>query len=336
MSNEVSSLSINEIVKYQWQDTTIELTKEDVRNLISTSKDVTDKEVMLFLQLCKYQKLNPFVREAYLIKYGSYPASMVVGKEVFTKRAEDNPNFDGYDITDNWKAGIPLEEFEVTCKVYRKNLAHPITVTVSYPEYVGTDKDGNVNRMWKGKPRTMLRKVSLMQGLREAFPTALGGLYEENELDQQTIPKDIMPKEEKNETVNVLKEYINKPASKLEKKDDWASEKQVKLIKANIIASSLITKPEKSKIQDYLDNGLTKMKASEIISWWIGDIGKGITGERQKRNTAKPDKGIDKPAGTMEKFFEEENKLIRQKTEMEDDITDEDLGITGKQPGIDS
>jgi hypothetical protein len=45
---------------------------------------------------------------------------------------------------------------------------------------------------------------------------------------------------------------------------------------------------------------------------------------------------VDKPAGTMEKLWEKENKLIRQKTEMEDDITDEDLGITSKQQGVDS
>ena len=185
----------NELVKYQWQDKEITLTKSDVRNLISTDPSVTDKEIQLFMELCRYQNLNPFVREAYLIKYGAKnAASMVVGKEVFTKRAEINPDFDGYDITDNYKAGMDLNDFEVTCKVYRKNLKYPISVTVSYPEYVGTNSYGEINRMWKGKPRTMLRKVALMQCLREAFPTALGGLYEENELDQQAVPKDITPK----------------------------------------------------------------------------------------------------------------------------------------------
>lgn len=44
----------------------------------------------------------------------------------------------------------------------------------------------------------------------------------------------------------------------------------------------------------------------------------------------------DKPDGTMEKHWDKENKLERQKREMEDDITDEDLGITSKQPGVDS
>ena len=135
----------NDLVKYKWQDQELTLTKSDIRNLISTDPNVTDKEIHLFMELCRYQKLNPFVREAYLIKYGSYPASMVVGKEVFTKRAENNPNFDGQDINDNYKSGMNLNDFEVTCKIYRKNLKMPIVVTVSYSEYVGTDKSGNVN-----------------------------------------------------------------------------------------------------------------------------------------------------------------------------------------------
>jgi hypothetical protein len=195
------------------------------------------------------------------------------------------------------------------------------------------------------KKRALVDAALLVGSLSDLFTQDIEDLPEEylrKETNTKVNPEEkpaILKQKEEIEVSTPLKKHIEESKSKLEKRelgDDWASEKQVKLIKANIIASSLITKPEKSKIQDYLDNGLTKMKASEIISWWIGDIGKGITGERQKRNTAKPDKGIDKPAGTMEKFFEEENKLIRQKTEMEDDITDEDLGITGKQPGIDS
>jgi len=187
---------MNEIVKYDWNGEELTLTPNDVRKYISTDERVTDKEVFLFLKLCQAQKLNPFVKEAYLIKYGTETAQMVVGKETFLKRAEQNKEFDGYDITDKGK----IPEYSVTCKVYRKNLTHPITVTADYTEYVGTTKTGNINRMWKNKPKTMLRKVALMQGLREAFPTALGGLYEETELQQQVKPIDITAKEEETET----------------------------------------------------------------------------------------------------------------------------------------
>jgi len=328
------------MVKYKWQDKDITLTKSDVRNLISTDPKVTDKEIALFMQLCKYQSLNPFVREAYLIKYGTYPASMVVGKEVFTKRAEQNPDFDGYEITDNYIAGMDLSKFEVTCNIFRKNIKHAIIVTVNYTEYVGTDSKGNVNRMWKSKPRTMLRKVSLMQGLREAFPTALGGLYEEHELDQRAEPKDITPKgkvasmpfdpqregqvtknEEKiidkvldeqevdrnNEAIEeaeVIEEEKAKEQAEME--FEPASDKQKDFIygvgkKKGIIHSHLITDKEIERIGKNSD--LSKEKASKILLWWWGDKDKNIIGEREKR---------EKNPKTGESDLERRSTLMRE------------------------
>ena len=199
-------------ITYKWNEEEISLTPEDVRKYISTDERVTDKEVYMFMKLCQAQKLNPFVREAYLIKYGSSPANMVTGKETFLKRAEANKNFDGYELTDEGK----VPEYSVTCKVYRKNLAHPITVTVDYKEYVGTNSKGEINRMWKSKPKTMLRKVALMQALRETFPIALGGLYEETELDQRTEAKII----EADSTEKVKTTYLGnrvKPGDEQEK-----------------------------------------------------------------------------------------------------------------------
>ena len=55
----------------------------------------TDQEAANFLQLCRYMGLNPFVRDAYLIKYGDQAASMVVGKDAFCKRADAHPQFAG-------------------------------------------------------------------------------------------------------------------------------------------------------------------------------------------------------------------------------------------------
>ncbi|MBQ9013583.1 MAG: recombinase RecT, partial [Bacilli bacterium] len=59
------------------------------------SKEANEQEILMFIELCKAQKLNPFVRDAYLVKYGSNPAQIFVGKDVFIKRANSDPNFDG-------------------------------------------------------------------------------------------------------------------------------------------------------------------------------------------------------------------------------------------------
>ena len=174
--------------------------------LVSGGGNITDQECMMFLKMCQYQGLNPFLREAYCIKYGSQPASMVVGKDTFIKRARHRREFDGF------KAGViiqkqsgEIQEREGSfcapgeqliggwAKVFIKGISTPYYSAVAWSEYVGL-KDGKPNRMWASKPTTMIRKVALSQALREAFPDDMGGLYEpeeintiEDELDETPI-----------------------------------------------------------------------------------------------------------------------------------------------------
>ena len=75
------------------------LTPQTVRDyLVSGDKErVSIQEIVMFINLCKYAGLNPWLKEAYCIKYGNEPATMVVGKEAFMKRAEKTPGFDGFE-----------------------------------------------------------------------------------------------------------------------------------------------------------------------------------------------------------------------------------------------
>jgi len=69
--------------------------------------------------------------------------------------------------------------------------------------------------------------------------------------------------------------------------NDLATLPQINLIKTQIVGSHLF-KPDTIKdksILDLLESGMTKIKASEIISWWKGDSKKFIIGERLKRET---------------------------------------------------
>ena len=150
----------------------------------------TEQEAFVFLQLCKARGLNPFLREAYLIKYGDSPASMVVGKDAFTRKAEESGQLDGYEAGivvlpengDNWedREGTILAEEEKLvgglAKVYRKDMKKPFHVRVSLREY---DKGKN---NWASMPATMIRKVALVQALREAFTKELGGCYDGSEI----------------------------------------------------------------------------------------------------------------------------------------------------------
>ena len=166
-----------------------ELTFEDIKTYICPA--ATDQETMMFLKLCQARNLNPFLKEAYLIKYdSSKPAQMVVGKDKFTKTAEEHPQFDGY------RAGIIVSvrdgvvEREGTfyqkgeellggwAEIYRKDRKMPFKQTVPLSEY-------NLKRAnWLSMPGTMIRKVALVQALRECFATDLAGCYDSAEMDQ--------------------------------------------------------------------------------------------------------------------------------------------------------
>jgi phage recombination protein Bet len=168
-----------------------ELTFEDIKTYICPA--ATDQETMMFLKLCQARNLNPFLKEAYLIKYdGGKPAQMVVGKDKFTKTAEEHPQFDGFKAGIIVGAGDEILEREGTfyrkgkgeellggwAEIYRKDRKMPFKQTVSLQEF---DK-GMAN--WKTMPGTMIRKCALVQALRECFATDLAGCYDSAEMDQ--------------------------------------------------------------------------------------------------------------------------------------------------------
>lgn len=191
------------------------LTPETVKAyLVSGNRDlVTMQEVVMFMNLCRFQHLNPWLKEAYLIKYSQNdPAALVTGKDAFLKRAEGEVNYDGF------KAGIIVQDeesgeviyrdgsFKLTgeslvggfAEVFRKDRDHSFRAEVSFEEYAARKKDGSLNSQWLKKPTTMIRKVALVQALREAFPGTLGGMYSAEEkgvdepidVDMSEIPQE--------------------------------------------------------------------------------------------------------------------------------------------------
>ena len=151
----------------------------------------------MFLNLCRYNHLNPWLKEVYLIKYGDKPATMVPGKEAFMKRAERNPHFTGIEcgiVVHNTSTGqieyregsAVYEEFGEKliggwAKVYRDDRQFPNYSECALAEYIGRKSNGDVNQQWSVKPATMIRKVAAMQAMREAFPNDLGAMYSAEE-----------------------------------------------------------------------------------------------------------------------------------------------------------
>lgn len=196
------------VVEYAAGEETVKLSPGIVRKyLVRGNGEVTDQEIVMFVNLCRFQHLNPFLNEAYLIKFGGQPATIVTGKEAMTKRAMRNPKYRGQqagvvvmdketgDIQE--RVGSMVLPFEQLvggwAKVYVDGFEHPIETTVGLGEYIGVKKDGTVNSQWSQKPGTMIRKVALMQALREAFPDDLGGMYDESEVGAEAAMADQQP-----------------------------------------------------------------------------------------------------------------------------------------------
>ena len=195
---------MRELAKYEdASGREVTLTDVDIKRVICDNPNVTDKEMKLFVELCKAQRLNPFVKEAYLVKYGGNPATMVVGKDVYTKRAQANPRFRGLQagvfVVDGNGKGKEREGSMVLpgetpvgawCKVFVEGYDVPIYDSVSFDEYAGKKRDGSLNSTWAGKPGTMIRKVAVVHALREAFPEDFQGLYDAAEMEQAMRPPD--------------------------------------------------------------------------------------------------------------------------------------------------
>ena len=201
-TKNTAAKSNEQVVEYMAGGMKVKLTPSIVRNyLVSGDKDkVSIQEVAMFMNLCKFSGLNPWLKEAYCIKYGSEPATMVVGKEAFEKRAEENPAYDGDEsgivvldpetnVISYRKGTLKLPGEEIIggyAEVWRKDRTYSTRIEVSFDEYAGRKKDGTLNSQWAKKPATMIRKVALVQALREAFPKSFGGMYiaEEQGIDE--------------------------------------------------------------------------------------------------------------------------------------------------------
>jgi phage recombination protein Bet len=204
MSDE-KAVTTTEEEKYAYQSRDgqdVTLSPKSVRkHLVSGKHPVSDTEVLMFMSMCRYQGLNPFLKEAYLIKYAAgddNPASIVTARIVYEKRAAQHEQFAGM------KSGIIVDKSgEITYRAgsfhmpgetivggwaegHRKDWEIPRRVEVAFAEY-----DAG-RALWKSKPGTMIEKVAIVQCLRAMFPQEMQGLYGEEELEQ---PIDVTPTE---------------------------------------------------------------------------------------------------------------------------------------------
>lgn len=196
-------------VKYEIDGREIKLSPKIVKEyLVNGNAEITNAEFKLFTELCVARKLNPFLKEAYIIKYSnSSPASIVVGKDAILKRAVLHPKYNGMKsgiyvtnengeiIKRNGTFKLPSEELVGGwAEVYRKDWDNSIESSVSLEEAIQKKNDGTPNSNWAKQPATMIEKVAKVRALRETFVEDLGGMYD---ADEMNIDLPDVPEEEK-------------------------------------------------------------------------------------------------------------------------------------------
>ena len=209
----MSNNQLMKAISYEVSGEKIELEPQTVKNyLVRGNGNVTDQEILMFMNLCQYQKLNPMINEAYLIKFGQQPAQIIVSKEAFMKRAEAHDEFEGFEAGIIYEIDGEIKEASGAikpknadllggwCKVYRGDRQRPIEVKVSFDEF------GKGQATWKDMPMNMIRKTAIVNALREAFPNTLGAMYTEEETKKSAVDdipeykakerKDITPNQE--------------------------------------------------------------------------------------------------------------------------------------------
>lgn len=180
----------------------IKLSVSLVQTLIAektkTGQTCSERDAVRFIAMCRAKRLNPFEGDAFLLGYDTKEGprfSLITAHQAFLKRAEMNPEFDGME------SGIILlgDEGEVTeregdfhlpneavvggwARVFFKNRSHPTYRRVRTARF---QKSFGV---WQDDAAGMSCKCAEADALRSAFPTMLGGLYMQAEIETEDSP----------------------------------------------------------------------------------------------------------------------------------------------------
>jgi phage recombination protein Bet len=153
--------------------------------LFGARTKLTSEQQIMFINTAILYNLNPYKKEIFPIAYknkytGEYDLNIVIGYEVYLKRAERSGKLAGWKI---WTEGVG-QQLKACIEVHRKDWTIPLYHEVFYREY------DLKKSLWITKPTTMIKKVAIAQGFRLAFPDELGGIpYTADELPtEMTTP----------------------------------------------------------------------------------------------------------------------------------------------------
>lgn len=158
----------------------------------------TKEQFAAFLLVAKEYYLNPLLKEIYAFPARNGGIQPIVPIDGWTNIINSNPQLDGIEFDDHLNEhGIVTA---ITCRIFRKDRAHPIVVT----EYM--DECARSTETWKQWPRRMLRHKALIQCARYAF--GLAGIVDPDEAERIRDVNEMKPVGEKPRTVKGVLDHF--------------------------------------------------------------------------------------------------------------------------------
>lgn len=199
------------------------LTRGEVRKVISKPTKFgelpTDRDIDLFLKLCEFRRLNPYLRDAYLIGYQKNKTdepewSIITAFQVLQKRADSHDEYQGNEHGIIVQRGDDVKSIECTivpkgwsliggwAKIYRSDRQKSEHATAQFSAYA------KPNKFWNSDPGWMIAKCALAKAYRGAFPNETEGMYieEEQVIDRTPRGRTAIPTDNKTSLRDKLNE----------------------------------------------------------------------------------------------------------------------------------
>ena len=168
MGKELTVAQENQIVDFDYKAKATEW-------LQNMGTQLPKQQTAQFLELCQAYKLNPFKREIYAVGYKD-KFNIIVGYEVYLKRAERTGKLDG------WKCVTNDNNTKARVTIYRKDWKYPFEHEVLLNEVKQNSP------IWQKMQTFMMKKVCIEQGFRLCFPDEMGGMpYGEEEVPYDRV-----------------------------------------------------------------------------------------------------------------------------------------------------
>lgn len=174
----------------------VSLTVGIMKRILPSLKAAKDDEIINFCMRCSAMKLNPFL-DVHNVTFGDNEILVpIVKKDYYIQNAHKNQDYKGFSagivvMQDSGaiieRQGTILSSSEELLGGWAKVQTEKrgeYYVSVGVEEYQMKKSDGTINKMWRSKPATMIRKVALSQALREAFPE-YSNTYSEDEIPEK-------------------------------------------------------------------------------------------------------------------------------------------------------